>query len=186
MAETASTFLTAWASFYVLTGTSAATLTGLMFVVLTLVARTERLRRAREGTATFSTPTVMHFGAALLISGVLAAPWRSLLLLSIMLMVASLIGVVYMVYVMLRTRRLSIYIADLEDWLWYSILPFVSYGVMLAGAIGLLAAPAAALFVLAGSVLFLIFIGIRNSWDIVTFIATGQADELDPNPEDKR
>ncbi len=30
-----------------------------------------------------------------------------------------------------------------------------------------------ALFVLAGGVVLLIFIGIRNAWDIVTFIATG-------------
>jgi len=34
-----------------------------------------------------------------------------------------------------------------------------------------------ALFALAGGALLLIFIGIRNAWDIVTFIAIGGIDE---------
>ena len=33
-----------------------------------------------------------------------------------------------------------------------------------------------ALFVVAGAVVLLIFISIHNAWDIVTYLATGQAD----------
>jgi hypothetical protein len=57
-------------------GSSAAALTGLMFVVITLVSGTERLRQSPDGISTFSTPTVVHFCAALLVSAVLSAPWR--------------------------------------------------------------------------------------------------------------
>ncbi|MGH7757319.1 MAG: hypothetical protein ACREM8_13690, partial [Vulcanimicrobiaceae bacterium] len=82
-------------------------------------------------------------------------------------------GVVYVLRVIRRTKRLSAYTPDLEDWIWYTILPFVAYGAIFAGAIVLPTLPVKALFVLAGGVVLLIFIGIRNAWDIVTYLAVG-------------
>ena len=178
MPETASSFLTAWSSFYVMTGSSAAALIGLMFIVITLVTGTERLRRAPDGIATFSTPTVMHFCAAFFVSAVLSAPWRSLIQPGVLIGIAGLSGLVYIIRVMWRTKRLSGYRADLEDWTWYTVLPFVAYGAIFGGALVLRHLPVDALFVLAGGVVLLIFIGIRNAWDIVTFIATGGIDQL--------
>jgi hypothetical protein len=171
MAEPASSFLTAWSNFYVMTGSAAAGLTGLMFVVITLVTRAERAEDTHAGISAFSTPTVMHFAAALLISAVLIAPWRSLVHPGVVVALIGLYGVVYILRVMHRTRRLTLYTADLEDWTWYTILPFVAYGAISAGAIALAAAPVQALFILAGGVVLLIFISIRNAWDIVTYIA---------------
>ena len=171
MAETASSFLTAWSSFYVMTGSSAAALTGLMFVVITLVTARERAEDTHAGISTFSTPIVMHFAAALLVSAVLIAPWRSLVHAAVVVAFIGLSGVAYILRVMHRTRRLTFYTADFEDWMWYTILPFVAYGAISAGAIALAAAPVQALFILAGGVVLLIFIGIRNAWDIVTYIA---------------
>ena len=56
--------LAGWADFYVVTGTAAATLTGLMFMVVTLVAgRSER--PSFDGAGVYSTPTVVHFGVTL-------------------------------------------------------------------------------------------------------------------------
>ena len=171
MPETASSLLTAWSSFYVMTGSSAAALTGLMFVVITLVTRTERAEGAHDGIATFSTPTVMHFAAALLVSAVLIAPWRSLVHAAAVAALIGLFGIAYILRVMHRTRRLTIYTADFEDWIWFTVLPFVAYGAISAGAIALAAAPVQALFILAGGVVLLLFIGIRNAWDIVTYLA---------------
>lgn len=147
-----------------------------MFVVLTLVTRADR-RVAEAGIATFSTPTVVHFGAALFVSAVLAAPWRSLVDVFVLAGAAGLYGVVYSLRIMYRTRHQDFYVADREDWIWYSIMPFVSYIAIFAGAIALLFAPERSIVALAGSVLLLIFIGLRNSWDIVTYIASGRADE---------
>jgi hypothetical protein len=45
---------------------------------------------------------------------------------------------------------------------------------MLAGAVRFIALTQDAPFDVAGSVLFLIFIGIRNAWDVVTFLAAGK------------
>jgi hypothetical protein len=171
MAETASSFLTAWSSFYTMTGSAAAALTGLMFVVISLVTGRERAEGTHEGISMFSTPTVMHLAAALLISAVLIAPWRSLLHAGVLTALIGLYGVAYILRVMYRTRRLSVYTADLEDWTWYTILPLLAYGAISAGAIALAAVPMQALFILAGGVVLLIFVGIRNAWDIVTYIA---------------
>lgn len=152
-------------------GSAAAALTGLMFVVITLVTRTERAEDTHAGISTFSTPTVMHFAAALLVSAVLIAPWRSLVHAGVAVALIGLYGVAYILHVMHRTRRLTFYTADLEDWTWFTILPFVAYGAISGGAIALAGVPVQAPFIIAGGVMLLIFIGIRNAWDIVTYIA---------------
>jgi len=113
----------------------------------------------------------MHFAAALLVSAVLVAPWPSLVHAGVVVALIGLCGAVYILRVMHRTRRLTMYTADLEDWMWYTILPFVAYGAISAGAIALAASQVQALFILAGGVVLLIFIGIRNAWDIVMYIA---------------
>jgi hypothetical protein len=177
MAESTSSILAAWSSFYVMTGSSSAALTGLMFVVITLVTGVERLRRAKDGISTFSTPTVVHFCAALFASAILSAPWRSLFFPAALLGLAGLYGIVYVLRVMYRAKRMTVYSPDLEDWAWYSVLPLVAYGVILTGAIMLPTLPIDALFVLAAGVTLLIFTGIRNAWDIVTYIVT---ELLDP------
>jgi hypothetical protein len=173
MTENATVLLTPWSSFYVMAGSSAAALTGLMFVVITLVKGEERLQRNPDGIATFSTPTVMHFCAALLVSAMLSAPWRSLIQPAFLVGLVGLWGIVYVVRVMFKTKCLTSYVPDAEDWTWYTALPLIAYGAVLGGALGLALRPGGALFAIAGGVVVLIFIGIRNAWDVVTFLATG-------------
>jgi steroid 5-alpha reductase family enzyme len=55
----------AWETFYVIVGSAAGALTGLMFVVIALVAN---VRTSSEPQIdAFGTPTVVHFGAVLLL-----------------------------------------------------------------------------------------------------------------------
>ena len=71
--------LATWQTFYILIGTAAATLTGLMFIVVTLLAGVrERVPLSSEAFATFNTPNVVHFGLVLLVAAVLTAPWQAL------------------------------------------------------------------------------------------------------------
>src|SRR5262245_4423400 len=76
--------LDAWQNFYVIVGTAAATLTGLMFVVITLIAQIQisspspSFSRARSHVTVFTTSNVFHFGAVLLAAGILSAPWQAL------------------------------------------------------------------------------------------------------------
>jgi len=170
MAESASPLLPAWANFYVMTGSSAAALTGLMFIVITLLTGREREEGTHDATAAFTTPTVMHFAAVLLVSAVLLAPWRSLAHPAVAAVLIGLYGIVNILRAVHIARRLTIYTADLEDWTWYTVLPFVAYGAISAGGIALATVPMQALFILAGAVVLLIFVAIRNAWDIVTYV----------------
>lgn len=149
-------------------------------MVITLVRGEERTQARHDGIATFSTPTVMHFCAALLVSAVLCAPWPSLVYASVIVGVTGFYGIAYILRVAFRTKRLTLYRADIEDWIWYTVLPFIAYGTLAAAAIALRPIPKDALFAVAGGVLLLIFVGIRNSWDVVTFLAVGGDKEGEP------
>jgi hypothetical protein len=67
--------LTGRDSFYVIVGSAAGALIGLQFVVMTLVVERPLIPAAEAGAA-FATPTIVHFGAALLLSALLRAPGR--------------------------------------------------------------------------------------------------------------
>ena len=74
MQEVVQSPLAIWQNFYVIIGTAAATLTGLTFIVITLFAQVRgHVSSASEASATFNTPNVVHFGAALLIAALLSA-----------------------------------------------------------------------------------------------------------------
>lgn len=168
---------TAWSNFYIITGSSAAALTGLMFVVVSLSTGSRLMRQANEantGFSAFSTPTVVHFCAAFFISGVLSAPWTSRLPADVLIGLTGLAGIAYVLRAIYSAVRLTSYKLLFEDWVWFAILPLAAYGAILAAAMLLLSSATAALFVLAGATMLLIFIGIRNAWDIVTYLVVDQ------------
>ena len=72
------TALAAWQNFYVIAGSSAGALIGLQFVVLSVV--TNRPMDGNDAGAghAFATPTIVHFGAVLLLASVLSAPWHEI------------------------------------------------------------------------------------------------------------
>ncbi len=171
--------LIAWESFYVIVGSSGAALTGLQFVVIALIAdaRTQGAARARQSNdqsiAAFGTPTIVHFCSVLLVSAILSAPWHGLSSVALTLGVCGLVGVVYGVIVVRRARRQSEYRPVWEDWLWHAVLPLIAYALILISAIVLRNYPQRALFVIGATALLLLFIGIHNAWDTVTYIAVG-------------
>ncbi|MFL5692417.1 MAG: hypothetical protein ACJ795_11485 [Ktedonobacteraceae bacterium] len=170
MQEAAVSLLTTWENFYVIIGSSAAALTGLMFVVITLIAGA-RERGADGAIAAFGTPNVVHFGAALLIAAILSAPWSTLSYASLLLGLSGLGGVIYVGIVIRRARRQTEYKPVLEDWLWHTVFPLVSYIALVVAAIMLLGDPVPALFVIGAVTVLLLFIGIHNAWDTVTYLA---------------
>lgn len=171
--------LAPWSNFYMLTGSAAAALTGLMFVVITLIFGETRLKPTLDGIGTFSTPTVLHFCNALFVSAMLVAPWHTIVIVEPLVGLIGLGGVLYVCRLVFRQLRLTSYRPDLEDWTWFTFAPFVAYAAILAGAMLLHVLPAKALFVIGGAVVLLLFIGIRNSWDVVTYMATGAPDGPD-------
>ncbi len=175
--------LSEWNSFYVMMGSSAAALTGLVFIVVTLI-RDQRRRGSEAGMATFTTPTVVHFGCALFVSALMAAPFRSLVPLTIILGLVGAGGLVYGARIAIQTARLESYRPDVEDWAWHVVLPSAAYATLIIGAIAMHGPFAVALYAPAAAVALLIFIGIHNAWDVVTFLATGKAEALPDHPEE--
>src|SRR5947209_9735694 len=177
--------LATWQNFYVIIGSAAATLTGLMFVVITLIAGVrERVSSPSNGIAVFSTPNVVHFGAALLIAAILSAPWQALWQAGLLLGLSGLGGVTYVIIVLRRARHLTTaYQPVLEDWLWHTVLPLVSYTALVVAAILLPGHAAPALFVIAAGTMLLLFIGIHNAWDVVTYTAFERSGPQDTNQD---
>ncbi len=172
----ASAAFAAWDNFYVIVGSSAGALTGLQFVVMALVAEVRPWGTAQEVNA-FGTPTVVHFGATLLVSAILAAPWHRLSSAGAALAICGALGCAYSVIVIKRARRTTAYRPVFEDWLWFVVLPLVAYVDLLIAAVVLQRSPGPALFAIAGAALVLLFVGIRNAWDTVIYVALTRQDD---------
>jgi hypothetical protein len=162
--------LSAWESFYVIVGSSGGALIGLQFVVLTLIADRRNGATTAASVSAFGTPTVVHFGAALVISALMSVPWPSLHALSAALGVCGLIGLGYGAFVIRRARSQTGYEPVWQDWLWYSVFPAISYAALTATAVLLRSYPRSALFVVGATALSLLLIGLHNAWDAVTHI----------------
>jgi hypothetical protein len=87
------------------------------------------------------------------------------------------VGLIYAVIIIKRARRQMNYKPVWEDWLWYSILPLLAYTLLLLAGILVRAYPQKALFIVAGVALLLLFVGIHNAWDSVTYIAINHANK---------
>ncbi len=161
--------LRGWENFYVIAGSSAGALIGLQFVVITLIANLPLTVRDAQAGDSFSTPSVVHFGVVLLLSAASCAPWEDLVALAVLWGFIGLAGDGYVLVVARRLRRQTAYEPVLEDRLFHVYLPFAAYTMMIASA-GLAHAEARpALFLVAGSVLLLLLLGIHNAWDIITY-----------------
>ena len=77
---------------------------------------------------------------------------------------------------MRRVSSQTGYTLVFEDWLFHTALPFLAYAIVIAAALTLVSHAVDAEFWLASAMLLLLFIGIHNAWDTVTFIATEKGD----------
>jgi hypothetical protein len=163
--------ISAWESFYVIVGSSGAALTGLQFVVIALTTELRRRRSTAQFDA-FGTPTIVHFCAALLISAILSAPWRELWSVAVAIGITGALGLLYMAVVMRRVRSQTLYALVFEDWLFHTALPFLAYATVLSAGLTLVHHTDDALFGVGSASILLLFIGIHNAWDSVTYIST--------------
>lgn len=162
--------LVEWRTFYEIVGTAAASLTGLQFVVIALVAQA-RTRATGHEIAAFGSPNVAHFCAALFIAAVLSAPWHSLGSAAFPLAACGFVGAVYAIVVATRARRQTGYKPVFEDWLFHVALPMIAYAALLVAGALLLRSTVSSLFVIAAAALLLLYIGIHNAWDTVVYLA---------------
>jgi hypothetical protein len=173
--------LSEWENFYVIIGSSAGALTGLMFVVIALAAE---MRIANpEALKAFASPTIVHFCAVLLIAAFVSSPHQTIRSFSVALVVGGLAGIVYTSTAIIHARNQSTYQPVLSDWIWHGCLPDVGYAGLLAACFVLRRSPEAALDVVAGSALLLLFVGIHNAWDSAVWMTISRREREKKAPE---
>jgi len=160
--------LAEWGSFYVIVGSASGALIGLQFVVMTLLAERPPVDAAAAGAA-FGSPTIVHFGAALLLSALLNVPWHTIAAPAALWGLMGVAGLAYAVIVARRMRRQAAYRPELEDWVFYIGLPSAAYAILALSPFAANSRPREALFLVGAAALMLLFIGIRNAWDSVTY-----------------
>jgi hypothetical protein len=157
-----------WDSFYVIVGSSAGALIGLQFVVMTLVAANPP-KGVSEGSAAFSTPTVVHFSAVLLLSALVRIPWETVGSAAVAWGVLGLCGLIYALSITRRMHTQSVYQPVFEDWLFHALLPIAAYAVLGVSALAAVSSTRDALFGIGTAALLLLFTGIHNAWDAVAY-----------------
>ena len=161
--------LAGWENFYVIVGSSAGALIGLQFVVMTLIADRPTVAGQAQAGGAFATPNIVHFGSVLLLSGIISAPWDRVTPAAILWGVMGIAGIAYQGIVLRRMRAQGIYRPEFEDWLFYGLLPFVAYATLAASAYAIRSGAKQAMFGVGAAALLLLFVGIHNAWDAVTY-----------------
>ena len=174
METTTQAALARWGDFYLISGGAAAALTGLQFVVQTLIdsalTRTPTDPDPEAVIGAFGTPTVVHFALALLLSAIMSTPWSDFLGLHVALVVVGVGALVYSVVVLRRALRQKSYEPVADDWAWHLVFPAIAYLAVTAAGFALGHGAEWALYVIGAATMALLFVGIHNAWDTVTYL----------------
>jgi hypothetical protein len=157
-----------WYNFYGAVAQAAATLIGLLFVIVTLGAGLGP--RIKETARVFVTPTLVHFAAAFFIAllalvpdghGIGAPAWTLGC------------GVAGLIYVITIGRRVlsSRLLEPLDYWarVFYAPLPATAYLIIVVSCVAALAGWSEASVPVAAASAMLLVVGIRNAWAMALF-----------------
>ena len=173
-----------WENYFGMLGTASAGLIGLLFVVVTLTSSFETTQ-AERGQALYMTPTGLNFASVLAVCAVTLAPGVPPVVAAVALGVVAVFGLgnglrscIGIARPRSRTER--------PHWsdLWcYGAAPVAIYLGVGAAAAGVATGAAWAVHALAAMLLFQLLLGIRNAWDLVTYIAP-RANSISQNKGD--
>jgi len=165
-----------WQIFYVLMGGASATLTGLMFVAVSLGMNL--VNDASEADIhTYVSPTLFHFVACLLLAGIVLMAGHTPLSFAFLDSALALVGL-WKVLGVIRQMQQSDHATKAEQihedqhWVWHGILPLVAYALIGLTGIGQALSTSSLLFTgLALAEALLLMCAIRNTWLLVLWIA---------------
>ena len=173
-----------WDNFFVLIGTAAGGLIGLLFVVVTLTSERVDRDRALRASGIYMTPNLVHFAVALVASALVLAPLSPQLMAAV-LAGAALAGLANAVR---ASRGIAAFQRESASSPHWSDLPLygVAPGVLYVGLLGVAAAiwlgADFAPYALAALLMILMLLAIRNAWDLITWIAPGLPAGANPPP----
>jgi hypothetical protein len=162
-----------WWNFFYLCGSAAATLTGLMFVAVTLGA-TLINKSSLKQVDVFLSPLFFHFLHVFFLCCIFAVPGGDPRIVAVAAIVSALwrlmVRIPQAVQVMRATSR-SDHDVDMSDWTKTTVLPVIVYLAMIVAGAGLLLRAPWALDILAASCLALLIGSAKGAWDTLVWIA---------------
>jgi hypothetical protein len=172
--------LEAWHDFFVLLGTAAAALAALLFVAASIGAGYMRYG-GDSPTHTFISPVLLHYSYVLFASLVALVPIHSEGSFAGIIGISAALALGYAVHILLRVWRSAH--SDMDDRLAYGAGPPIAYVLALVAAVGIFAHLAFGLPLLAGALIFLLLVNIRNTWDLTIFFSQRRRadDVIDPS-----
>jgi hypothetical protein len=169
-----------WHDFFLLVGTAAGTLVGLMFVAASIGATVFK-EENRPALEIFLGPTVAHFTAVLVLAILALPPVHTWQTLAGLFAVVSLIGLVYALRVIAQFLR-GPFKVELVDWIFYITMPALAYCALLVSSWLLYRESEWGLEAAAVSMIALMLAAIRNAWDMMLFIVF----KVPAAPEEKK
>ncbi|HEY3798909.1 MAG TPA: hypothetical protein VGL58_11200 [Caulobacteraceae bacterium] len=173
-----------WENFYFMLGSAAAALIGLLFIVVTLTAGSERSSSLR-GQSIYLTPQAVHFGVVVALSAIAIAPQQGRLIPTAMFALGDLVGLGNAIRTGVGVRGLRRTAADPPHWtdMWaYALIPGGVYAGLTAAIAGMGLGWAWGVKLAGVALLGLLLIGIRNAWDLVTWLAARPTPQIGPPP----
>jgi hypothetical protein len=158
-----------WHEFYLLIGTAGVTLTGLLFVVVSLGPRLIANHQA-TGVRAFISPNAVYFTTTLVVSAVLLVPDLPAVAIGTCLCFGALTSLGYLAYTRAHQQWRHNKLPFL-DWIWFVGLPIAGYVLLLFSGMGFLLHVALSMHGVAVALILLLVIGIRNAWDLVIWIS---------------
>ena len=168
MPESAVASFHEWHDYYILIATVAVTIIGAMFVVASIASPWLTPAKAMQSRA-FLSPIVLHLSTIVLGCAAVMIPSLSDTGFAILFGLGGLGGLAYSLLITFRIIHIH---DDVEDQIWYAILPDIGYVVMLGSVVLALWHQPLALDALAGAAAILLVAGIRNAWDLTLFFVT--------------
>jgi hypothetical protein len=158
--------LSEWRDFYVTIGTASGAIVGASFIVATLASE---LKERTVGLRGFITPTAVYLGTVLVGSAILTAPTLTSLALAVLLGAGGTAGAVYGVVVATRVWSMNL---DLADRACYVVVPILAYVAIAVAALFERWAVDWTFDTLAIALIMILIVGMRNAWDMATFMIT--------------
>jgi hypothetical protein len=159
-----------WANFFVTTSAAAATLLGLLFVLIALAV--ERGRKDTHSIRIYLTPVVIYFSSVLVMSALLIVPNQTRLSAVTCICLEGIVGLGYSGSLAIRRGAGSASYVERSDLFPYVVFPFAAYALLVAGGLVLLRRAQIGLDMVAAGVLVLLGVAIRNSWSIAITIVS--------------
>jgi hypothetical protein len=172
-----------WHEFYGLLGTAAAALVALLFVAASI--GTGYLSTDRNSpTRIFTSPVVFHYTFVLFVSLIALVPIETDRSLAIIIGVSAAGALAYSIFILIRVLR-TVTVTDIDDRLGYGASPPAGYAATLAAALFIWHHSVIGPPLLAGALILLLLINIRNAWDLTVFFAQRRSSDSPPPPNPK-